>query len=167
MILSCRTYLTAAMALGLPAAMALSPATGHARETSKACHQKFVAARTAGTLNGQTYKAFKTAQCDDAATPATTAAPATPAAATTAPAEAPKPATTAQATPAATAPVATNATLPSAVSAKYAKETAGKARLHTCLDQYNANKSTNANGGLRWIERGGGYYSVCNAHLKG
>ncbi|MFT8636125.1 MAG: hypothetical protein ABF706_12680, partial [Novacetimonas hansenii] len=74
---------------------------------------------------------------------------------------------TAQATPAATAPVATNATLPSAVSAKYAKETAGKARLHTCLDQYNANKSTNANGGLRWIERGGGYYSVCNAHLKG
>ncbi|PYD75730.1 hypothetical protein [Novacetimonas pomaceti] len=164
MIFSRRHYLAAVMAIGLPAALAFSPATGHARETSKACHQKFVAARTAGTLNGQTYKAFKAAQCDDTA--------ATPAAA--APAEAAKPpvAATAAAAPAApaaakVAPVATNATLPSAVSAKYAKESAGKARLHTCLDQYNANKATNANGGLRWIERGGGYYSVCNTHLKG
>ncbi|PYD49067.1 hypothetical protein [Novacetimonas pomaceti] len=161
MIFSRRHYLAAAMAIGLPAALAFSPATGHARETSKACHQKFVAARTAGTLNGQTYKAFKAAQCDDtpaAAAPAEAAKPpvaATPAAAPAAPAAAK------------IAPVATNATLPSAVSAKYAKESAGKARLHTCLDQYNANKATNANGGLRWIERGGGYYSVCNTHLKG
>jgi hypothetical protein len=30
-----------------------------------------------------------------------------------------------------------------------------------------ANKATNANGGLRWIERGGGYWSECNRHLKG
>ena len=36
-------------------------------------------------------------------------------------------------------------------------ETAGKARLHTCVDQYNANKTTNANGDLKWIEKGGGY----------
>ncbi|PYD61079.1 hypothetical protein CFR73_04520 [Novacetimonas maltaceti] len=158
------------MALGLPAALALSPVTGQARETSKSCHQKFVAARTAGTLNGQTYKAFKAAQCDDAATPATAATPAAPAAPATtgAPAEAPK-ATPPAAAPAAAAvaPAATNATLPSAISPKYAKEATGKARLHTCLDQYNANKAANANGGLRWIQRGGGYYSVCNAHLKG
>jgi hypothetical protein len=38
--------------------------------------------------------------------------------------------------------------------------------MHTCLDQYNANKATNANGGMRWIERGGGYYSECNRRLK-
>ncbi|RBM06123.1 hypothetical protein [Novacetimonas cocois] len=166
MIFSRRHYLAAAMAVGLPAALAFSPATGHARETSKACHQKFVAARTAGTLNGQTYKAFKAAQCDDATTPA--AAAAAPAEAAKPPvAAAPAPAAAPAAPAAKVAPVATNATLPSAVSAKYAKESAGKARLHTCLDQYNANKATNANGGLRWIERGGGYYSVCNAHLKG
>ena len=38
--------------------------------------------------------------------------------------------------------------------------------MHTCRDQYNANKATNANGGLRWIQKGGGYYSECNKHLK-
>jgi len=25
----------------------------------------------------------------------------------------------------------------------------------------------NANGGLVWIKKGGGYYSECNKHLKG
>jgi hypothetical protein len=29
-----------------------------------------------------------------------------------------------------------------------------------------ANKATNANGGLKWIEKGGGYYSECNKRLK-
>ncbi|WP_204348419.1 hypothetical protein, partial [Klebsiella pneumoniae] len=48
-----------------------------------------------------------------------------------------------------------------------AKETPGKARLHTCVDQYNANKASNGNGGMKWIEKGGGYYSECNKKLKG
>jgi hypothetical protein len=56
---------------------------------------------------------------------------------------------------------------PNAIDPKYAKETAGKARLHTCVDQYNANKTTNGNGGMKWIEKGGGYYSECNKKLKG
>ena len=56
---------------------------------------------------------------------------------------------------------------PNAVDPKYAKETAGKGRLHTCVDQYNANKTTNGNGGMKWIEKGGGYYSECNKKLKG
>jgi hypothetical protein len=56
---------------------------------------------------------------------------------------------------------------PTAVSSKYSKESAGKARMHTCLDQYRANKETNGNGGLRWIRKGGGYYSECNKQLKG
>jgi hypothetical protein len=29
------------------------------------------------------------------------------------------------------------------------------------------NKATNANGGLKWIQKGGGYYSECNKQLKG
>ena len=39
--------------------------------------------------------------------------------------------------------------------------------MQTCLDQYNANKGTNGNGGLNWIQKGGGYYSECNKRLKG
>ncbi|WP_409567444.1 hypothetical protein [Methylobacterium sp. J-092] len=41
--------------------------------------------------------------------------------------------------------------------------------MHTCLDQYNANKAAAGganNGGMKWIEKGGGYYSVCNKGLK-
>ena len=59
------------------------------------------------------------------------------------------------------------AIFPSAIDPKYSKESAGKARMHTCVDQYNANKATNGNGGMKWIEKGGGYYSACNKRLKG
>ena len=123
------------------------------------CSAKYKAAKDAGTLNGQKWNDFRKANCaaDAAATPA--AAPA--AAPAPAAAAAPKPA-------AAPAPVSTgNAVFPSAVSPKYAQESAGKARMHTCLDQYKANKDSNANGGLKWIQKGGGYYSQCNTKLKG
>ncbi len=58
------------------------------------------------------------------------------------------------------------AVFPNAISSKYSKETPSKARMHTCLDQYNANKEKNGNGGLNWIQKGGGYYSECNKRLK-
>lgn len=146
-------------------ALTLCGGVAQARETSKACHQKFVAARTAGSLNGQSYKDFKTAQCGDTATAAATTKPAEAPAAAVPAAPAAKPA--APAAVPATAAAATSATMPTAIAEKYSKESAGKARMHTCLDQYNANKATNANGGLRWIQAGGGYYSTCNARLKG
>jgi len=38
--------------------------------------------------------------------------------------------------------------------------------MHTCVDQYIANKATNSNGGMKWIEAGGGYYTACNKNLK-
>lgn len=107
---------------------------------------------------------FRKAQCGADATPAaapTAAAPAAPAA----PAE-PKQAKK-EAAPAAPTLPAGPAIYPNAVDPKYSKETAGKARLHTCVDQYNANKATNGNGGMKWIEKGGGYYSECNKKLKG
>jgi hypothetical protein len=50
---------------------------------------------------------------------------------------------------------------------KYSNEKPGRARRKTCLDQYKANKSTNANGGLKWLQKGGGYYSQCAKKLKG
>jgi hypothetical protein len=114
----------------------------------KECGAKYQAAKTSGTLGGQSWSEFRKTQCgpDAAASPAA-------------------------ATPAAAAPAAPrapgNAVFPTAVSPKYTNESAGKARMHTCLDQYNANKATNANGGLKWIQKGGGYYSECNKQLKG
>ena len=75
---------------------------------------------------------------------------------------------TAPTKPAATTSAAPSAAVfPTAVSSKYSSEKAGRARMHTCLDQYNANKAKDANGGLKWIAKGGGYYSECNKRLKG
>jgi hypothetical protein len=125
--------------------------------TTQECSAKYQAAKTAGTLNGQKWNDFRKAQCGADAAPAA-AAPAAPAPTTAAKKEAaPAPA------PAATG----NAVFPNAVDPKYAKETAGKQRFKTCDDQYNANKATNGNGGLKWIQKGGGYYSECNKRLKG
>ncbi|UGV25163.1 hypothetical protein E0H22_05405 [Rhodopseudomonas boonkerdii] len=135
--------------------------------TAAECSAKYQAAKTAGTLNGQKWNDFRKAECGAnaaAAAPAATAAPTAPAAADAKPTAAPK---TAAAPAAAPATPSGPATFPSAVDPKYAKETAGKARMHTCVDQYNANKATNANGGLKWIQKGGGYYSECTKRLKG
>jgi len=136
--------------------------------TTQECSAKYQAAKTAGTLNGQKWNDFRKAQCgaDSTATPAAAApAPAAPAAPKEAEAKPKKEA----APPPMAAPAAPvgNAMFPNAIDPKYAKETAGKGRMHTCVDQYNANKAANANGGMKWIEKGGGYYSECNKRLKG
>lgn len=39
--------------------------------------------------------------------------------------------------------------------------------MKTCLEQYLNNKPKGKNGGLSWIQTGGGYYSVCNGYLVG
>ena len=128
--------------------------------TTQECSAKYQAAKAAGTLNGQKWNDFRKAQCGADAAAAPAAAPAAPKEAEAKPK---KP----EATPAAASMPSGPAIFPMAVDPKYSKETAGKARMHTCVDQYNANKATNANGGLKWIEKGGGYYSECNKKLKG
>jgi hypothetical protein len=128
--------------------------------TAQECSAKYQAAKTAGTLAGKKWNDFRKAECGADATAAPAAAPA--AAAPAAPA-----AKKEAATPAAPAAPAGPAVFPSAVDPKYSKETAGKARMHTCVDQYNANKASNGNGGLKWIQKGGGYYSECTKKLKG
>ena len=149
---------------GFAAFMVTSPAQAL---TAQECSAKYQAAKTAGTLGGQKWNDFRKAQCGaDASAAAPAAAPAAPPAA--APAAAPKQAAKKEAAPAA-APAAPSgpAVFPNAVDPKYAKESEGKQRMHTCVDQYNANKAANANGGLKWIQKGGGYYSECTKKLKG
>jgi hypothetical protein len=107
------------------------------------CSAKYKDAKAAGTLNGATWNAFRKSQCDLA------------------------PAKRAKNAASDSTVVAANAVFPNAVDSKYSNERPGRARRKTCLDQYKANKVTNANGGLRWLQRGGGYYSQCVKKLKG
>ncbi len=150
-------YLTLC-ACAIVAALALQGTSAQAL-TMAECSAKYKEAKANGTLNGMKWNDFRKAQCGSQAATAPAAAPAS--APTSAPGAAPTSA------PAA-APVSVgNAVFPSAVDPKYSKDSAGKARMLTCLDQYNANKVNNANGGLKWIQKGGGYYSECNKRLKG
>jgi hypothetical protein len=156
----------AAVLAGATAGVLSTPA---AALTQKECSVKYQAAKSGGTLNGQSYNDFRKAQCGADATAA--AAPAAAAAAPAAPAPAapaPKAADAKPAAaPAAPAMPAGPAVYPSKIDPKYASESAGTGRQHTCVDQYNANKATNGNGGMKWIAKGGGYWSACDKALKG
>lgn len=143
--------------LAAASAVALSlAATPSMALTAQECSAKYNAAKTAGTLNGMKWNEFRKKECAADAAPAADAKPADEAKKTETPAPAAKAAATGTG----------GAVFPKAVDAKYAKESAGKARMHTCRDQYQANKATNGNGGLKWIQKGGGYYSECNKALK-
>ncbi len=124
--------------------------------TMKECSAKYQDAKKANTLKGQKWNDFRKAECgDDDAAEADAAAAVTEA-----------PAATSAAAPAKPAGRAKAAVFPRAIAQKYSDESPGKARLKTCADQYNANKAANANGTLKWIEKGGGYWSQCNSRLK-
>lgn len=121
--------------------------------TMAECSAKYQAAKTAGTLNGMKWNDFRKARCganasDDDSVPAADEASYT--------GDPEKPSIKAP----------RGVKFPSAVAKKYTDETPGKARMHTCLDQYYANKDADTLNGLRWIQKGGGYYSLCNAKLR-
>ena len=155
--------LIGAIAVGASSAQALS---------LKECSDKYNLAKTGNALKGKTWNEFRKAEC--AVTPAADAktAPAAKAPEAKAPeAKAPE-AKKADVKPA--APVAKPATtttggkvFPKSVDAKYSTQTLAKQRMHTCLDQYKVGKVANTNGGLKWIQKGGGFWSECNKSLKG
>jgi hypothetical protein len=145
--------------------LALAPIGSAEALTMKECGAKYQAAKKDGSLKGMKWNDFRKAQCgdDDVSDDEAAAAETAPAA----PATTAAPAATKATAPTPTAKVG-NVAYPKQVSQKYADESPGKARMHTCLDQYNANKA--AAGGtspVKWIEKGGGYYSTCNKRLKG
>jgi hypothetical protein len=138
--------MTTRYALFAAAAVAavLALQTGSAQAlTLTECSAKYKDAKAAGTLAGKTWNDFRKEQCGG--TPSKRSA---------------------GASDSATTAVASNAVFPTAVDSKYASEKSGRARRKTCLDQYKANKANNANGGLKWVQRGGGYYSQCTKRLK-
>jgi hypothetical protein len=110
------------------------------------CSAKYKDAKAAGTLNGATWNDFRKSQCDASGSGSTAKRAPAAGGGTT---------------------VVADAVFPSAVDYKYSNERPGRARRKTCLDQYKANKATNANGGLKWLQKGGGYYSQCAKKLKG
>jgi hypothetical protein len=138
--------------------------------TMQECSVKYKAAESSGALGGMSWNQFRRAQCG----PGASMAPA-PSAATTGVAPSAAPSRSQAAAPSnnpynarASAPSygSGNIMFPNSVSPKYANMSAGKARMQTCLDQYRINKANGTVGDLKWIEKGGGYYSECNRRLS-
>jgi hypothetical protein len=136
-------------AITFVAMVAMGPTSALAL-TLKECSAKYKAAQSAGTLQGKTWNQFRKDECGPTAVQ-----------------EAAPGANTPRKTASPPLPSSSNAVFPTAVAPKYSNESPGKARMHTCLEQYKANKVSNGNGGLKWIQKGGGYYSECNKRLKG
>lgn len=159
-------------ALFLAGALALTGAAARAEESPmKICADKWQAAKSANATGNLTYLQFSSkCRADLKAQPAAPA-PAAPASSAPAPA-APAPSTAQTPPPSAAKPDAAPApagapVFPAAINPAYKSLTPGKAIMKSCVDQYNANKATGGNAGLKWIEKGGGYYSLCNKKLKG
>lgn len=117
------------------------------------CSARYQAAKTGNTLGGMKWNDFRKAQCGANAADDDTAPNPTEANYDSEPA-------------APTAKAPRGVKFPTAIAKKYTSETPGKARMHTCLEQYYANKDADTLGGLKWIQKGGGFYSLCNARLK-
>lgn len=121
--------------------------------TLKECSAKFQEAKNAGSLNGRNWYAFRSAECaiemgsrkDADAQPTIDVAAAKVAAPSSA---------------------AAGMAFPDAIDPKYASEKPAKARLHTCAASYRTHKKEGTLNGLRWIQKGGGFYSLCNRKLK-
>jgi hypothetical protein len=141
-ILTSLALFASAAALGLTASSASAL-------TMKECSAKYKLAQKDGSLKGMKWNDFRKAQCGADATAEPDVSEATN--------EEPEKATM-------TAP--SGVKFPTAISSKYSSEKPGKARLHTCVDSYHENKNANTLNGLKWIQKGGGFYSLCNAKLK-
>jgi hypothetical protein len=175
-----KSGLAALCAAAVAAAALSAPAGAQTPNRLTTCNGEWNAMKANGTAGDKKYADFRK-EClarlaaPQAAPGGTAAAPPPDVGATTAtpPAAQPPAARPPRtATPSAPArPAAPSASgepvFPTAVSPKYANESAGRARMHTCLDQYHANKAGGGNAELKWIEKGGGYYSECNKRLKG
>ncbi len=104
--------------------------------SEKECSSRYQSAKSAGTLGGMTWNKFRSAGCPQ--TMAKRSGSMTP---------------------------TSGSMFPTTVSRKYSGESAGRARLLTCRDQYEANKAAGITE-PKWTEEGGGYYSECNKRLS-
>jgi hypothetical protein len=162
-----RAKLVCAVAVSGFAAFAAMPA--QALSMSE-CSAKYKEAKAAGTLNGQKWNDFRKAECSADAAAAPAAAPAAPPpVAETKPARTRKSAAAPAAPAEPAAPVEVgNAVFPTAVDPKFASQKPFLARIHTCSEQWKANKAANTTGGMHWNKKGGGgFWSECDKRLKG
>ncbi|RUW59189.1 hypothetical protein [Mesorhizobium sp. M7A.F.Ca.US.008.03.1.1] len=143
----------AILAVTALAAWGVTPASAL---TMKECGENYRTAKEGGTLNGMDWAAFRKEKCT------------TPAADSVSADTIKNETQQVKQISAAVAPTLAPAgvTFPTTLAAEFKTEKPAKARMKTCLQGYHGNKDAGTLNGLRWIQKGGGYYSLCNARLK-
>lgn len=127
----------AAACVGL--VVSLAPVTSASATSLQTCSDQYRDAKKQGTLGAMGWDKFRKTRCKGAA-----AAPMGPKKAL----------------------MPSGVGFPTRVDRRYEKESPAQARLHTCQDAYRQNKANKTIGDLKWVEKGGGYYSLCNQNLK-
>jgi len=57
-------------------------------------------------------------------------------------------------------------TFPANLAKEFSDRKPWEARMRTCLKTYREAKKAGTLFGVRWVEKGGGYYSLCSARLR-
>jgi len=57
-------------------------------------------------------------------------------------------------------------TFPAALAGEFRDQKPWQARMRTCLKSYHEAKKAGTLYGVKWVEKGGGYYSLCSAKLR-
>jgi hypothetical protein len=140
------------LGVGLAPAVALTAADPSPKPLSfKACGEKYRAAKADGSLGGRKWMEFRRIDCGIGAGKAVT--------------QRTQPATVAR-SEAATGEALRRVSFPLQLSTEFGGQTPAQQRMRTCLKSYHANKQAGTLAGLRWIQKGGGFYSLCSAKLK-
>lgn len=139
--------------LGSSDANALTAADPSPKPLSfKACGEKYRAAKADGSLGERKWMEFRRVDCGIGS--GTGSARRAQQAATVALSEA------------ATGEALRRVSFPLELSGEFDGQTPAQQRMRTCLKSYHANKQAGTLAGLRWIQKGGGFYSLCSAKLK-
>lgn len=105
----------------------------------KECGARYQAAKKDGSLGGQKWTDFRRDICGIAASPAKAASPEDIA----------------------------RLVFPASIDAEFSAAKPWEARMRTCLKGYREAKQSDRLYGVKWVEKGGGYYSLCSARLRG
>ena len=148
-----------AFVFGGVTALFLAAAPAQAQDAvMKACGEQWQAAKASGTSLGVTWPVFL-AECRAAQAQKPVEGPGPVSAPKRSPMPKPEPA--AQPNRPAGTPK-----FPTKIEPQFADLRPSQARQKTCSAQYQANKADGGNAGLKWREKGGGYWSLCNQRLK-
>lgn len=135
--------------LAITPTLAVEPTDASPKALSfKECGAQYQVAKAAGSLNGLKWMDYRKQVCRIAA-PAYRQPP------------------TVARSEAASAEMASRLAFPAVLAAEFSAETPSKARMRTCLKSYHEAKKAGALYGVKWIQKGGGYYSLCSAKLRG